>query len=125
MPSNQLANLSNQVCDACDDGVIDIPLVLGLFMLLLIGGGIIISGVIKQLDDHGMITDMRLVIGFYQLLGQMDNILDVQFPEPVPTMMSFIELMVSARMVSHTHTLTCVFVSGLLSPCWYAVPRRA
>ena len=64
-------------CDACDDGVINVPLVIGLLFGLLIVGGILISGAIKHLEDHGMITDIRLIIGFCQLLGQMDNILSV------------------------------------------------
>ena len=64
-----------------------------MFSGLIIVGGVFVSGLHKHLEDHGMITDIRLVIGFYQLLGQMDNILDVKFPEPVPTLMSFLELM--------------------------------
>ena len=66
-------------CDACDDGVINVPLVIGLFFGLLIIGGVFISGAITHLEDHGMITDIRLLIGFYQLLGQMDNILNVTY----------------------------------------------
>eukprot|EP01052_Picozoa_sp_SAG31_P012401 SAG31_NODE_724_length_12555_cov_11.624277_7_plen_246_part_00 len=100
-------------CDACDDGVIDIPLVLGMFFVLLIVGGVFISGAIKHLQDLGMITDVRLIIGFYQMLGQMDNILNVSFPEPVPSMMNFLELMFLD--VRNIVRLDCWNVGGFVS----------
>ena len=35
----------------------------------------------------------RLLVGFYQLLGQMDNVLSLEFPQPVPTLVEFISWM--------------------------------
>ena len=42
----------------------DIPVLLGTFVAALLGGSIIVSGAIKAFQDHGIITDVRLVIGF-------------------------------------------------------------
>ena len=50
-------------CDPCDEGVVNVPLVLGFVLGGLIVGGIMISGVINTLADHGIITDIRLMIG--------------------------------------------------------------
>ena len=35
----------------------------------------------------------RLLVGFYQLLGQMNNVLSLEFPQPVPTLVEFISWM--------------------------------
>ena len=38
----------------------------GLITGLMIGG-ILVSGAIKHLRDHGIVTDMRIMLGFYQV----------------------------------------------------------
>ena len=55
-------------CDPCEDGRINVPMVLGLFFGSLVFGIVIVSGLVKTLTDHGVITDLRLMIGFYQIL---------------------------------------------------------
>ena len=42
--------------------------------------------------DQGIVTDLRLLVGFYQLLGQMDNVLSIEFPDPVPQFMKMISV---------------------------------
>jgi hypothetical protein len=60
-------------CDPCEDGRINVPMVLGLFFGSLVFGIVIVSGLIKTLTDHGVITDLRLMIGFYQILVRKTN----------------------------------------------------
>jgi len=71
-------------CETCDEGRVDIPMLIGLLFGLMFGGAIIISGVYNVLVDHGIITDIRLLVGFFQMLGQMNNVLSISFPQPVP-----------------------------------------
>eukprot|EP01045_Picozoa_sp_COSAG04_P009418 COSAG04_NODE_543_length_12846_cov_7.281556_3_plen_1215_part_00 len=80
-------------CDPCDDGVINVPLVLGLFCTALAVGGAVISGALGVLQDFGVITDLRILVGFYQILGQAGNVLDLVFPFPVPQLVDFIKLL--------------------------------
>ena len=80
-------------CDSCQDGVLNLPLVIGMVFGALIVGAVFITGMINTLSDHGVITDLRLMIGFYQLLAQMNNILNVKFPSPVPDILDFMKLM--------------------------------
>eukprot|EP01045_Picozoa_sp_COSAG04_P002616 COSAG04_NODE_97_length_26459_cov_6.507246_4_plen_1426_part_00 len=80
-------------CLPCDDGVINLPLVMGLFFGTMVAGGAIISGVVGILQDNGVITDLRILVGFYQILGQASNVLDLSFPHPVPDLVSFIKLL--------------------------------
>eukprot|EP01043_Picozoa_sp_COSAG02_P036007 COSAG02_NODE_2612_length_8419_cov_2.286779_4_plen_1809_part_00 len=82
-----------QPCDPCEDGRIDIPMLLGLLFFCLVFGIIVVSGLIKTLTDHGIITDFRLMIGFYQILSQMTNILSTVFPSPVPELLGFVKLL--------------------------------
>ena len=50
-------------CLRSEDGVVNVPLLLGM----VLGGGIVafvvISGAINTLSDFGVITDLRLMIG--------------------------------------------------------------
>ena len=55
-------------CTACDDGRVDIPMMLGLIFAAVLAGSIVISGVYSMLVDHGIVTDLRLLLGFYQVL---------------------------------------------------------
>ena len=80
-------------CDPCDDGVINVGLVLGLAFGAMAVGGAVISGAIGVLQDFGVITDLRILIGFYQILGQAGNVLDLEFPYPVPQLVDFIKLL--------------------------------
>ena len=80
-------------CDPCDDGVINVPLVMGLFCCALAVGGAVISGALGVLQDFGVITDLRILVGFYQILGQASNVLDVVMPYPVPELVDFIKLL--------------------------------
>ena len=80
-------------CDPCDDGVINVPLVMGLFCCALAVGGAVISGALGVLQDFGVITDLRILVGFYQILGQASNVLDLDFPDPVPDLVDFIKLL--------------------------------
>eukprot|EP01045_Picozoa_sp_COSAG04_P030341 COSAG04_NODE_5241_length_1689_cov_1.572327_1_plen_497_part_10 len=80
-------------CLPCDDGVINLPLVMGLAFGGMIAGGAIISGVLGVLQDNGVITDLRILVGFYQILGQASNVLDLNFPNPVPELVGFIKLL--------------------------------
>eukprot|EP01045_Picozoa_sp_COSAG04_P010945 COSAG04_NODE_689_length_11142_cov_6.664041_4_plen_1132_part_00 len=80
-------------CLPCDDGVINLPLVMGLAFGGMIAGGATISGVLGVLQDNGVITDLRILVGFYQILGQASNVLDLNFPNPVPDLVGFIKLL--------------------------------
>ena len=84
---------ARKMCKACDDGKIDIPMIIGLIMAFIIGGGIFASGVYAILGDSGMLTDIRLLVGFYQLLGQMNNVLSIRFPEPMPSLLAALSFM--------------------------------
>eukprot|EP01045_Picozoa_sp_COSAG04_P000517 COSAG04_NODE_12_length_42844_cov_6.769213_21_plen_1150_part_00 len=80
-------------CEPCDDGVINVSLLLGLFVGTLIVGAAVISGALGVLQDFGVITDLRILVGFYQILGQAGNVLDIVFPYPVPELVDFIKLL--------------------------------
>eukprot|EP01045_Picozoa_sp_COSAG04_P013252 COSAG04_NODE_930_length_9363_cov_28.745898_4_plen_1224_part_00 len=80
-------------CLPCDDGVINLPLVMSLAFGGLVVGGAIISGIVGILQDNGIITDLRILVGFYQILGQASNVLDLSFPNPVPALVDFIKLL--------------------------------
>ena len=56
-------------------------------------GGAVISGAVSVFEDFGIITDLRILVGFYQILGQASNVLDLNFPHPVPDLVSFIKLL--------------------------------
>ena len=60
---------------------------------LRIVGAAVISGALGVLQDFGVITDMRILVGFYQILGQASNVLDVVMPHPVPELVDFIKLL--------------------------------
>eukprot|EP01043_Picozoa_sp_COSAG02_P027509 COSAG02_NODE_1628_length_11586_cov_3.954644_1_plen_316_part_10 len=80
-------------CVACEDGRIDIPMMLGVFVAALLGGSILVSGALKVLQDHGIVTDARLIVGFYQILGQVSNVVDIELPEPVPQLVSLVKIL--------------------------------
>ena len=72
------------LCNPCDDNVTNVPMMIGILPGGVIIGGAVITGAIGVLKDWGMITDIRLLVGFYQILGQASNVLDVVLPYPVP-----------------------------------------
>lgn len=51
-------------CDPCDENLINVPLVIGLFILGLAVGMATISGVLGTLRDFGVVTDLRITVGF-------------------------------------------------------------
>ena len=46
-----------------DDGVVNVPLMMGMFIVIMILGGVVISGAYKYISDHEIVTDMRILIG--------------------------------------------------------------
>ena len=55
-------------------------------------------------------------MGFYQILSQMQNVIDVTFPEPVPTFAEYLKLlMVDVRTVIN---LDCWSVGGFYGKLW-------
>lgn len=55
-------------------------------------------------------------MGFYQILSQMQNVIDITFPEPVPTFAEFLKiLMVDVRTVIN---LECWNVGGFYGKLW-------
>ena len=79
-----------KACSTCNQGTVDIPMLIGFLFASVVAGGIVITGAYGILVDHGVITDLRLLLGFYQLLGQMDNVLSISFPSPVPEMLEML-----------------------------------
>lgn len=80
-------------CDDCDQGTVNVPVLLGVvfmglsFLLLAVTGGI------NWLADNNVLTDFRIIISLFQILGQADAVLDISFPEPLPTLMEFVKLL--------------------------------
>jgi hypothetical protein len=50
-------------CDPCDDGVINIPLLIGLVAGGLAAVAAVFSGAYSWLVDNGMTTDVRILVG--------------------------------------------------------------
>lgn len=46
-------------CNPCDDGRVDVPLLLGIIFGGITIGISVVSGVMNMLNDHGIITDFR------------------------------------------------------------------
>jgi hypothetical protein len=42
------------------------------------------------LVDHGVVTDLRLLLGFYAMFWQMDKVFSLDFPRPVPALLDLI-----------------------------------
>lgn len=53
-----------QPCDSCVGNVVNIPLLLGLVFGILVMSAVVISGMAAALQDHGVITDLRILVGF-------------------------------------------------------------
>lgn len=105
---------TGQPCDSCVGNVVNVPLLLGLIFGILVIGAVVISGLAAALQDHGVITDLRILVGFCkshainlvsrsdlnstcvcfsdQLLAQMSNVLNIDLPQPIPTFVSFVKL---------------------------------
>ena len=80
-------------CDGCDDNVVNLPLIFGMTLGGAAIGGAVMTGAMGVLSDYGVITDLRILVGFYQILGQSTNVLDLTFPYPIPEMMGYIKLL--------------------------------
>ena len=63
-----------QPCSSCDEGAINLGMVLVCFVLFLIVASIIISGALGVMREHGIVTDARLIIGFYQVRANMSQL---------------------------------------------------
>ncbi len=59
---------TGKACEACDEGTVDVPVLIGLLFCAIIGGAILVSGVYHVLVDNGIVTDIRLLVGFFQML---------------------------------------------------------
>eukprot|EP01043_Picozoa_sp_COSAG02_P029832 COSAG02_NODE_1874_length_10576_cov_8.410614_7_plen_1429_part_00 len=55
-------------CDNCDDNVVNVPLIVGLLVAMAFAGGAVISGTMDFLTDHGVITDLKLLIGKHRAI---------------------------------------------------------
>ena len=73
-------------CESCDDGTVNVAMLLVLVVALLVGGAIAASSLIGVMRDHGIVTDARLIIGFYQIVSQMSAVLYLELPSPVPAL---------------------------------------
>eukprot|EP01043_Picozoa_sp_COSAG02_P036864 COSAG02_NODE_2730_length_8142_cov_5.078080_3_plen_538_part_00 len=81
-----------RACELCDDESVNIVLIVGALVMVALATGIVLSGVLNKFADHGLITDLRLVIGFWQQLSQMGNVLAIVFPQPVPFLVDILSL---------------------------------
>lgn len=82
-----------QECEPCKDGVLNVPLVLGVLCGGLILAALAFTGGLQLLTDHGVLTDFRIYLSFGQLLAQMDGVLDVSFPSPIPELVGFVKML--------------------------------
>lgn len=53
-------------CVTCEQGKVDIPMLIGFIFAVISAGTIVVTGLYSMLVDHGVITDLRLLLGFYQ-----------------------------------------------------------
>ena len=80
-------------CESCNDGVVNLQLVALLIVVGVGVGGVVISGAMSVLVENNIITDLRIIVGFYQILGQAEKILNLEFPFPVPQVVSVIKFL--------------------------------
>eukprot|EP01045_Picozoa_sp_COSAG04_P012707 COSAG04_NODE_866_length_9767_cov_2.846400_1_plen_2137_part_00 len=80
-------------CEWCDDGRVNVTNLMGLIIVLLVGGSLVVSGAVKVMTDYGIVTDIRLIVGFYQILSQMGNVIDIEFPRPVPELQELVKVL--------------------------------
>lgn len=55
--------------------------------------GIATTGVLNIIQQHGIVTDARILIGFLQILSQSTNVLGLTMPNPVPLLVGFVKLL--------------------------------
>ena len=72
---------------------INIPLLIGLLAVGLIAVASVVSGAYAWLVENGMTTDLRIMLGLYQILAQADTVLRITFPSPVPELMAIAKLL--------------------------------
>lgn len=46
-------------CLTCEEGLVDVPALIGMVFAAIILGGVVVSGAYKVLVDHGVVTDLR------------------------------------------------------------------
>jgi hypothetical protein len=56
-------------CVPCDDGKVDVPMLLGIIFVGMIVGAVIISGVYSTLVDHGVVTDVSMKANVHEIIG--------------------------------------------------------
>lgn len=80
-------------CDDCDEGTVNVPLLLGVVFISLAFLLLAVTGGVTWLADNNILTDFRIIISLFQILGQADAVLDITFPEPLPTLMDLVKLL--------------------------------
>ena len=80
-------------CEPCDDGVLNVSMALSTLAAAFVAGGLVISGAFRVLKDNGVVTDARLIVGFYQMLSQMSGVIDFEFPAPVPGLAELVKIL--------------------------------
>ena len=54
-------------CDRCDDGTVNVPMLVGMVLVLLGVAATLISGAYTWIEENRMLTDARIVIGLCQV----------------------------------------------------------
>jgi hypothetical protein len=62
------------VCDPCNNVTINIPLLIGLLACGFMVVASIVSGAYAWLVDNAMMTDLRIILGTFQILAQADTV---------------------------------------------------
>lgn len=81
---------TGQPCQPCDDGSVNIAMLIGILIAILLLASVIATGLINKFADHGIVTDLRLLVGFWQQLAQMSNVLAIVFPYPIPFLLDIL-----------------------------------
>jgi hypothetical protein len=98
-------------CVACADGRVNVPVVIVLGALALAATAAVITGAYSWLVDNGLSTDLRILIGLYQILSQAETVLMIALPDPLPTIIQVARaLFLDIRDVIH---MDCIDMGGL------------
>jgi hypothetical protein len=89
---------------------INVPLLIGLLTFGLVAVASVISGAYSWFVDNGMMVDLRIIFGLYQILAQADTVLLVTFPSPVPELMAVTKMLfLDVRALLH---MDCLELGG-------------